>query len=93
MVPALDILIYGHCKNVCYLLFRRKTSSVRAFVLMVVIYGSGVRYHQLGRLLKSVLSMVPVIYGSGVRHPQFRRLFKCLLSMVRALNIPSYGVC
>jgi len=56
---------------------------------MFVIYGSGVRYPQLGRLLKSVLSMVPVIYGSSVRHPQFRRLFKYLLSMVPALDILS----
>ena len=56
---------------------------------MFVIYGSGVRYPQLGRLLKSVLSMVPVIYGSGVRHPQFLRLFKCVLSMVPALDILS----
>jgi len=28
---------------------------------MFVIYGSGVRYPQLGRLLKRVLSMVPAL--------------------------------
>ena len=50
---------------------------------MFVIYGSGVRYPQLGRLLKSVLSIVPVIYGSGDRHPQLWRL----LSIVPALDI------
>jgi len=60
---------------------------------MFVIFGSGVRYPQLGRLLKSVLSMIPVIYGSSVRHRQYRRLFKCLLSMVPALDILSFGVC
>ena len=60
---------------------------------MFVIYGTGVRYPQLGRLLKSSLSMGPVFYGSGVRHPKLRRLFKCLLSMVAALDILSYGHC
>ena len=77
MVPSLDILNYGHCNNVCYLWFRRKTCLVKAFVNMFVIYGSDVRHSQLRRLFKRLLSMVPlvsafvkmfVISGSGVRH-------------------------
>ena len=106
MVPALDILSYGHCNCVCYLWFRRQTSLVKAFVKMCVIYGSGVRHPQLRRLLTCLLSMVRrqissdkafvkmfVIYDSGVRHPQLRRLLKGLLSMDPALDILSYRVC
>jgi len=61
MVPALDILSYGVCYNVCYLWFRRWTSLVTAFVKRLVIYDSGVRYPQLRRLLYCLLSMVPVL--------------------------------
>ena len=106
MVPALDILSYGHCNSFCYLWFRRQTSLVTAFVKMCVIYGSGVRHPQLRRLLTCLLSMIRrqissdkafvkmfVIYDSGVRHPYLRHLLKGLLSMDPALDILRYRVC
>ena len=42
IVPALDILSYGHCTTVCFLWFRRSTSLVTVFVKMFVFYNSGV---------------------------------------------------
>ena len=98
MVPALDILNYGHCNNVCYLWFR--LSMVPALdilsygvCLMFVIYGSGVRHPQFRRLLNCLLQMVPAldILSYGHCYNVCYILFR--LSMVPALDILSYGVC
>ena len=79
VVPALDILTYGHCNTVCFLWLRRYSCLVTAFVNMFEIYGSGVRHPQLRRLLYCLLSIFSALdilsYGQGnnVCYLWFRR--------------------
>ena len=80
MVPALDILSYGHCNTVCFLWFRRLLKCLLSMVQALAILSQGVCYNvcylwsRRQTSLFTVIVIMFVNYGSGVRHPQTRPL-------------------